>query len=170
MASVSSLAQNLNYLQPTGYKVIIDRKYYPNLEFFCQTFQHPGMTATAAELPFKRIGSVPFQADKLTFGELILTIIVDEEVKSYTELYNWMEDLIEKNNIPSSVRTATEQSSLSDITVGILNSHNNVTKKFRYIDCVPTLLGDLNFESIGGAENFLTFPASFRFSYFEIIN
>ena len=80
MASVSSLAQNLNYLQPTGYKVIIDRKYYPNLEFFCQTFQHPGMTATAAELPYQRIGSIPFQADKLTFGELILTIIVDTEL------------------------------------------------------------------------------------------
>ena len=93
-----------------------------------------------------------------------------EIFQKFKAFIGWPGLYFEKNNIPSSIRTPTEQSSLSDITVGILNSHNNVTKKFRYIDCVPTLLGDLNFESIGGAENFLTFPASFRFSYFEIIN
>ena len=30
------LTTNLNYLQPTGFKLLIDRVKYPNLEYFCQ--------------------------------------------------------------------------------------------------------------------------------------
>jgi len=168
MATKSKLTTNMNYLQPTGYKVTIDRKFYPNLEFFCQTFQHPGMSQNALEVPIPRLGSLPFEGEKLSFGELILTIIVDEALESYSELYSWMEDLVENKHVPTIDRTATKSSSSSDISVGILNSHNNVSKTLRYINCVPTLLGDLNFESIAGGESFLTFPASFRFSYFEI--
>ena len=169
MATKSTLTTNFNYLQPTGYKVSIDRKYYPNLEFFAQTFQHPGMNATAAEMPYQRVASIPMAPDIITFAEVIITVIVDEEMKSYSELYSWMEDLIEKPYVSPVDRTLDISASSSDITVGILNSHNNVVKQLRYIDAVPSLLGDLNFESIAGGESFLTFPASFRFSYFKII-
>ena len=30
------LTSNLNYLQPTGFRVVIDRTRYPNLEYFAQ--------------------------------------------------------------------------------------------------------------------------------------
>ena len=168
MSTNSTLTTNYNFLQPTGYKVIIDRKHYPNLEFFCQTFQHPGMNMSAMEVPFQRVQSIPFPGDKLSFSEVILTIIVDEEMKSYTELYNWMESLVETNYINPTDRLATSSPSQADITVGILNNKNVLTKSLIYRDAVPTLLGDLNFESIAGGESFLSFPASFRFSYFEI--
>ena len=168
MAATSKLTTNMNYLQPTGYKVTIDRKYYPNLEFFCQTFQHPGMSQNALEVPIPRLAGLPFEGEKLMFGELVLTVIVDEALESYSELYSWMDDLVNNVHVPTFERTATKSSSSSDISVGILNSHNNVSKTLRYINCVPTLLGDLNFETIAGGESFLTFPASFRFAYFEI--
>ena len=167
---MANLTTNFNYLQPTSFKLVIDRENYPNLEFFCQSFQHPGMTMSSVEVPFKRIGSVPLPGDKLVFSEVILTILVDEDMKSYTELYSWMEDLIEKNytSAIASKRSDTLSPSQADITVGILNNKNVLTKSLIYRDAVPTLLGDLNFESIAGGESFLSFPASFRFSYFEI--
>ena len=170
MSTKSTLTTNFNYLQPTGYKVVIDRKYYSNLEFFCQSFQHPGMTMGSVEVPFKRIGSIPLPGDKLTFSEVILTILLDEDMKSYTELYSWLEDLTDKNytSAISSNRSDTLSPSQADITVGILNNKNILTKSILYKDCVPTQLGDLNFQSIAGGESFLTFPASFRFTYFEI--
>jgi len=68
----------------------------------------------------------------------------------------------------SSNRSDTLSPSQADITVGILNNKNILTKSILYKDCVPTQLGDLNFQSIAGGESFLTFPASFRFTYFEI--
>jgi len=40
---MADLTTNLNYLQPTSFKLVIDRENYPNLEYFCQNFTHPGM-------------------------------------------------------------------------------------------------------------------------------
>ena len=45
---------------------------------------------------------------------------------------------------------------------------NNTTKQIQYRDCVPTSLGDIQFESTSTGDTFITFNASFRFSYFEL--
>ena len=165
-----ALTNNFNYLQPTGFKLVIDRKNYPNLEFFAQDFTHAGVIMNTADLGYKKVAAIPFIGDKLTYNEMLANIILDEDMKSYTELYSWMEDLIEKNytSAIASKRSDTLSPSQADITVGILNNKNVLTKSLIYRDAVPTLLGDLNFESIAGGESFLSFPASFRFTYFEI--
>ena len=51
------LTSNLNYLQPTGFRVVIDRTKYPNLEYFAQSVSHPGAQLTPLELPVRRITS-----------------------------------------------------------------------------------------------------------------
>ena len=79
---MANLTQNFNYLQPTSFKLTIDRKNYPNLEFFCQSFTHPGMIMNSVELPYQRITSVPFVGDKLTFNEMQANILLDEDLKS----------------------------------------------------------------------------------------
>ena len=57
----------------------------------------------------------------------------------------------------------------ADITLSILSSHNNQTKQVRYLDSVPTSLGDISFESTASGTEFITFVATFRFSYFELV-
>jgi hypothetical protein len=57
----------------------------------------------------------------------------------------------------------------ADITLSILSSHNNLTKQVRYIDCVPTSLGDIVFESTASGTEFIVFSSSFRFNYFELV-
>lgn len=52
------LTSNLNYLQPTGFRVTIDRTRYPNLEYFVQSVSHPGATMTPVELPVRRLTSM----------------------------------------------------------------------------------------------------------------
>ena len=86
--NTSTGMNNLNYLQPTSFKLNIDHSKFANTQFFCQTILHPGLTMNSIEVPFKRISSVPFAGDKLTFSELTVIIIVDENLNSYTELYN----------------------------------------------------------------------------------
>jgi len=158
----------VSLLQPTAFKLTIDREYYANLEFFAQSVLHPAMSMSAAEIPYKRIGSVPFPGDKLTFGEMTSIIIIDEDLNAYTEMYNWMQRLVETNYKTPGDRTETTPPSTADITVSVLSSHNNQTRQIRYLDCIPTLLGDISFEATTGDVEFLTFPVSFRFSYFEI--
>ena len=163
-----SAVTGISYLQPTSFKLSIDRKHYPNLEFFCQSILHPSMSLNAVEVPIKRLGSLPFAGDKLTFGELTVIIIVDENLNAYTEMYNWMDRLVDTNDVSPLNRTETAPPTYSDITLSILSSHNNTTRTIRYIDCIPTSLGDMALESTSGDVQYITFPVTFRFSYFQL--
>jgi hypothetical protein len=167
---MAELTDNINLFQPTGFKLIIDRKNYPNLEFFAQTVSHPGATLGAAEVPFSRIQSLPQPGDTLSFSELSVTILLDEDFNSYTEMYNWMVRLIQ-NKQKSAFEASQKEGALAtytDITVVALTSHNNLNKKIRYVDAIPVSVGDINFEATNSGVEYITFPVNFRFSYFEI--
>ena len=165
---MADLTTNINYLQPTSFKLVLDRKNYPNLEFFCQTITHPGMLLTAVEVPYKKIQGIPFAGDTLTFNELSANIILDEDMQGYTEMYNWIRRLLDTNQTNPLDRNSSTPPHYADITLHILSSHNNTTKQIQYIDCVPTSLGDISFESTSSGDTFITFNASFRFMYFEL--
>ena len=166
-----SLTNNFNYLQATGFKLVIDRKNYPNLEFFCQDFTHAGVIMNTADLGYKKISAIPFIGDKLTYNEMLANIIIDEDMKSYTEMHNWMRRNLDTDNVSAldRFRQATQKpSTVSDITLSILNSSNNAIAQIIYRDSIPTALTDIQFQATSGAESFLTFGASFRFTYFDI--
>lgn len=163
---MATLTTNFNYLQPTSFKLTIDRKNYPNLEYFVQSYTHPGMIMNSVEVPYQKITGIPFVGDKLTFNEMLANIILDEDMKGYTEMFDWMRRILDDNNVSAINATSGIPPAAADITLSILNSANNVTKQIRYIDCIPTSLTDIQFEPAQG-DSFVTFGASFRFTYFE---
>jgi len=171
---MATLTDNFNYLQPTSFKLTIDRRNFPNLEFFCQNITHPGMIMSSAELPYQKVAGVPFPGDKLTFNELSANIILDENLQGYSEMYNWIRRLLDTNmggplsRAQRRGNTLQAEPTYADITLSILSSHNNLTKQVRYIDCIPTALGDIVFESTAQGTEFIVFNASFRFNYFEL--
>lgn len=165
---MATLTENFNYLQPTSFKLVIDRKNYPNLEFFCQNVTHPGMLMTAVEVPFRGIAGVPVAGESLTFNELSTNILLDEDLQGYKEMFDWVRRL-HKTDMGESRINMQSPPSYADITLSILSSHNNQTKQIRYIDAVPTSLGDINFESTASGSEFIVFNASFRFNYFELV-
>lgn len=162
------LTTNLNYLQPTGFRVIINRTRYPNMEYFCQSVSHPGATLTPLELPTRRITSVPLAGDKMTFSEVSFQIILDENMTAYREMYDWMTRITNEGQV-SAGEAMTKVPTYADITLAVLSSHNNTVQKIQYKDCVPTSLGTIEFQSNTGDTTYVTFDASFRFSQFEII-
>jgi len=83
----------------------------------------------------------------LTYGTLSARIIVDENMQSYTEIYDWVQRLVTENNTTRSIVVDEEFPTAVDITVSILNSQNNQVKAIRYIDCVPTDVGGIEFEA-----------------------
>lgn len=164
-----NLTDNINLFQPTGFKINISRSNYPNLEFFAQTVTHPGLTLPAAEVPYSRISGVAVPGDKLTFGELSFTILLDEDLNSYIEIYNWMIRLVnEEYKSAYSALLSEEAPSVSDISISILTSHNNPNKKIKYIDAIPVSLGDISMEANNAGVEYVVLPVSFRFSYFTI--
>lgn len=164
---MSELTENLNFLQPTNFKVVIDRKRYGNLEFFAQRVSHPSVGISSPNVPFQRISTISLPGDTLNFSELSFDVILDEDLSSYIEVFNWVSSLVEipyeKNPLDRS-----EVESEVDITLTVQNSHNNTTKRIRYIDCVPTSIGILSMESVLGDDRVITFPVTFTVGYFEI--
>lgn len=165
---MSTLTPNINYLQPTAFKLTIDRKKFGNLEYFAQTISHPSVSIAPADLPYKRV-NLHMAGDKLTFSELTATIILDENLSAYIEMYDWMRRLVEDPNQTRLLQGADEFPTAVDITISVLSSKNNQVKQIRYIDCIPTDLGEISFEATTQDVQYITFPISFRFSYFELV-
>lgn len=158
------------YLSPTGFKVALDRKNYPNIQFFAQQVMHPAMDINVSEQSYRRIGAVVTPGDTINFGTLTMDILMDENMNVYQEIYDWMHRLVETETKANTGRMFSGDDDLSsycDIRVSVLTSHNNISRTIRYINALPTSLGDIAFASTQEGQ-YITFPASFRFDYFEL--
>jgi hypothetical protein len=167
---MTTVTLNKNYLQPTGFKVIIGRRNYPNLEYFAQSLQHPGATVNALELPTRRVASVPLAGDKITYSDLSLDLILDEDMAGYVEMQEWLERIVNEGHVSAAEAAKYDKiPTHADITVSILSSHNNELKRIKYSDCIPTNISSISMTSISGDVTFITYTCTFRFTTFEII-
>lgn len=153
-----------NYLEPTGFKVLISREKYPNLQFYAQAVSHPDMNLVETRVGYPRVSTVAFTGESLEFGPLNIDVLLDENMQSYRELYDWMERCVELEHQQGNV-DATVDNFYNDITVTVLTSHNNANRTFKYINCFPINLGAIPFTAQSTGE-YLTFPVTFRFDYF----
>lgn len=166
---MATLTTNKNFLQPTGFSVSIEKKNYPNLQYFAQSITHPGSSVNPVELPVRRVTSMPLAGDKITYTELQVDFVLDEDMASYTEMQNWLERMVNEGNIsPAQALADGTISTFADITVSILTSHNNVNKRIRYLNCIPTNIGSIEMNASQN-QTYLVFTASFRFDTFEIV-
>ena len=162
---------NINLFQPTGFRVIIDRREYGTFQYFVTRVNHPGAQNQAAETPFSRISSVPFPGNTMTYGELTMDVILDEDFKSYIEIYDWMLQLVNEEQIADRRNFTSSQSPVptyADIHVVALSNHNNKNVEFKYYDCIPVSVGDIPFDAQNQSVEFIAYPVSFRFSHYEI--
>ena len=163
---------NMNLFQPTGFRVIIDRRHYKSLQFFVARVNHPGIQNAAAETPIPRLGSLPLPGNTLTFGELNMDVLLDEDFSAYREMYDWMHRHVNEKQIAQRIDYRSDQDPIptyADIHITALSSHNNKNVEFRYKDCLPVSIGDISFDAQNQSVEYITFPVTFRFSYYDII-
>mgnify|MGYP000082153059 FL=1 len=160
-----------SYLAPTAFKVAVDREKYPNIQFFAQQIQHPSMDLNPVEQSYRRIGAVSLPGDTLSFGTLEMDVLMDEKMNVYQEIYEWMERLVETKHRANTGRLYGDPDTLStycDIRVSVLSSHNNVSRVLKYVNAMPSSLGNITFASTQEGQ-YITFPVSFKFDYFELL-
>lgn len=162
----STLTTNTNYLQPNGFRISIDRKYFPNFQFFAQSVFHPSMMVNAVEVNYSRIGRIPIPGDAITHADVTFNVMLDENMSSYTEVFNWLHTFVDRNQ--SSAADTASGPTTADITVSVLSSHNNVVKKIIYRDAFPVSLGDVVFEAAAGDVQYIICPITFSFTDFDI--
>ena len=167
-----TLTNNFNYLQPTGFRLVIDRTNYPNLEFFVQDFTHAGVIMNTADLQYKKLAAIPFIGDKLTYNEMLANIILDEDMKAYTEMHDWMRRILDQDMTTpvDRFKAKTEKPpAQSDITLSILSSSNNPVVRIKYRDCIPYNIVESNVATYTGDSDIGSMAVKWRFSTYDVI-
>ena len=167
----TNLNDNLNLFQPTAFQVVLDRQRTANFTFYAQRVTHPGLTNAAVDVPFRNFQSAPMPGGQLQFGELTIDALLDEDWKAYNEMYDWLWRLAHVKQIEKRTNFAgssSEQPSHCDIIVTALTNQNNRNRRIHYHDCVPSTIGDVTMEATNATVEYLSFPVSFRFTYYEI--
>ena len=88
--SSSRQIENRNFLSPTGFRFSLRRS--PKVAFFCNQANIPAMTLGVTEQA-TYLKNIPVPGDKIEFGDLTLRFLVDEDLKNYMEIQNWIRGL-----------------------------------------------------------------------------
>lgn len=170
--------ENRNFLSPTGFRFLLKRS--PKVAFFCNQANIPSLDLGSAiqSTYFKDI-DVP--GDKVSFGDLTIRFLIDEDLKNYAELQKWIRGL----GYPESEKDITNLQKLgpgdvsgryaknglniySDATLQILS--NNLVPKFQvfFKDVYPYSLSTVTFDATDTDIEYFTAEASFKYTMYNI--
>ena len=166
---------NINPLSPNGFQFSITK--VPEVSFFCQEVNLPDITLPEA------IQATPFSdakipGDKLTYGELTVQFIIDEDMKNYKAIHDWITALgFPKDkgqyrqwlNDHDMLNDSELQKGYSDGVLAILNNNNAPSRAIRFVDMFPTNIQALNFISTSTDVQYLIGTASFAYTYYEFV-
>jgi len=170
MSAIDNQPTNPSFLSPLGFNLQI--KKCPNVNFFVQDVSIPSVSlGTAdAETPFTKI---PFPGTRLTYGNLLVTFKVDEDMKNYLEIYSWLraigfpDNFAQYNNI-AGVNLTTGEGVFSDISLLVMTSAMNPNMQVNFYDCFPVDLSELKFDSTSADVAYLTATVAFANRRFDI--
>ena len=181
----------MDYASPVQFRFKCSK--LPKVEFFCQSANIPGIGLGVASIdtPLK---SIPFPGDKVTYQDLAISFLVDENLENYKEIHDWIIGLgAPQNHTQFSDLRATgsdrfpgtsssnaitgqatadplpESGMYSDATLTILNSKNIAVTEIRFHNIFPTSLGALSYNVQASDVNYLQTNVDFSYMYYEIV-
>lgn len=167
----ATLPTNRNFLSPLGFRLVFNR--LPTVEYFCQSVTLPsvGLQVMSVSNPLMRLNVAGTQ---LQYGELSATFKIDEDMKNYVELYNWISDLSFNRETSQYANLLAAQvpggngGPRSDATIEILNSVKNANKAFHFTDVFPASLTPVSFDTRKADIDYLECTVNFSFRDFTI--
>ena len=139
--------KSTNFLSPLGYKFTI--KKMPTVNFFAQAVAIPSVTVGELPIPTPFSTKIQLPGDLVTFGDLVVTFRVDEDMANYLEVFNWIKSITRIDGFESANGQATawsneidspmgEEKVFSDASLYVLNSAMNPNKEITFTDVYPT--------------------------------
>ena len=175
------LPDNLSYLAPTQFELLI--KKLPNTKYFSTGVNIPSVSVAEVQQPTNLGRNVLIPGDKINFGEITVTFIVDENMENWTELYQWMSQITSSTD-PEKYRSLVganrradqpydgsgdPDAVYSDMTIVVTTAANNPNRYIRIQGAFPTSLGEITMDTtVAGGLSYVTCTASFQFTTFEI--
>ena len=172
-----SQIENRNFLSPTGFKFNLKRS--PGVAFFCNSANIPDLNFGVATQP-TYLRDIPTPGDKIDFGDLQLRFLVDENLKNYMEIQNWIrglgypEEVQEFRDLDAGGQQSKQpyaQSGhdiYSDGTLQILSSNFIAKFNVNFKDLWPYSLTTLSFDATDTDIEYFTADVSFKYSIYDL--
>lgn len=176
MSANCPVPNNINPLSPTGFKLSINK--LPDLSFFCQEVTLPSLQLPSVAMATP-LSTIENPGEILAYGELEVNFIIDEDMRNYMGIHNWLvglghpEDFKQFTDFVSGQRSSSNYDRpsnafvYSDASLAILGSNNSPVKSLQFVDLFPTALGSLNFQVNVTDINYLIGTATFKYTYYK---
>ena len=174
-----SQIENRNFLAPVGFKFNLQRS--PGTAYFCNQANIPDINLGVTEQP-TYLRQIPTPGDMMDFGDLNIRFLVDEDLKNFMEIQNWMRglgypesvqefrDLAKSGARPEKSYKNEGDDIYSDGTLQILSS--NMVAKFNvnFKDLFPVSLTTLTFDATDTDIEYFTADANFKYTSYNLTN
>ena len=184
----SKQPSNLDYADPTKFRFQMTK--LPLVEFNTISANLPDVSLTELNQP-TRLQQLKIPGNDLTFGDLTITFIVDEELNNYRAVHNWMAGLSQLDSDakfqelladgadrmplsqsrgiqsePGKSGIATPDGAIySDAKLIILTSRNIPKIEISFLDCYPKSLSALEYNQQATDIEYLTASVTFGYKY-----
>jgi len=167
---------NTDLLQSTKFRVTFSR--LPGVTYFCNSTNLPGISLTEIPMPTPFV-ELYLPGEKAIYDTFNITFLVDEDLRAWTELHDWIRGAtfptkfeeyvnLARTNPGANIRAASVRPPVyTDAILTIFTNKNNPNFRVKFVDVFPTNVGSLSFSAGDSAENIITADATFRFSYFN---
>ena len=169
MSALQNLPPNLSYLSPVGFRFQLQK--FSEVDYFCQAATIPGVSLSTmpVQLPYKDIEE---PGQEVTYEELTIRFIVDENLKNWRSIYNWITAL----GTPQPKDTRRREILLNEgnlrtpATLTVLTNNMNPQMRFTFQETFPLSLSSISFDSSTTDIEYFTADVSFRYDLYEIEN
>lgn len=184
--------QNRNFLSPVGFKFTVAK--VPKVAFMCNSAKIPEIQLSLAIQP-SYLKDLDIPGDKLSYGDLSLKFLVDENMENYMSIHNWLtglgfpespqqyDDLITIPNDqtqpqdPNSLLTQyfdntqpqDQKRAFSDGSLYILDSNYNTNAIVKFKDLFPISLTSLDFDATQTNIQYFTADVTFKYTVYNIL-
>ena len=153
MASLVTQPKNINPLADVQFKFEIAA--LPGTTFFVQTCNLPGIALEAQTIGVPRLQNFARHTGIVTYEPLDIGFIIDEYLKNWQEIYEWM---------------IGKESKYTTAVLTILSSSMNPTMEIHFKEIFPTSLSAISFDSTTGDPTYQIATVSFNYTEYIIKN
>jgi hypothetical protein len=166
---------NRNFLSPAGFKFTLAKE--PKVSFFCNSVRIPEINLALAMQP-TYLKDIDIPGEKITYGDLTIRFLVDENLENYMAIHNWItglgfpettqeyRDLLADED--DVTRPSDPKNAFSDGSLAILNSNFRNSAVVKFKDLFPYTLTSLDFDATITDIQYFTAEASFKYTIYNI--
>lgn len=169
ISGTSQLRQNILSRQPDNQNPLFSTEYrftmqrIPTVTYFCQSANVPGVNLGEIQqtnyfAPIKRPG-------QFTFDDFTISFVIDEELKNWLEIYNWMRSA---SNAEDFTEYEGPSQYFSDATLIITNSAMRGNLIVNFKELFPRTLSGIDFTSTASDAEPMIATCTFAYSAYDI--